>query len=192
MLPHCIKTAEEPCALIEAAHLGNATFYGTWFLAAAKAEALWKVVRNEEQVSGLTWGPVPDLGAGAIHIVSSIKKTCCIVELRPTLHDWPMMLEFAMMIDLGLLTLTGNRYQMSIPAQEPDISTVRRAALKLVETGDDNSTAYPERFISAMCRLEAEQWQRRLSLMTEDHRAADRIALLGIDAISLADLGKPA
>jgi hypothetical protein len=190
MLPHYIKTAEDPCALIEAAHLGDATFYGTWLLAAAKAEALWKVVRNEAQVSGLTWGSIPDLGAGAIHIVSSIKETCCIVCLRPTLWNWPMMLEFAMMVDLGLLTLTGNRYQMSIPAQEPDINRVRAAALKLVETGDDNSTAYPERFISGICRFEAERWQRRLSVMTEGHRCADRAVLLGIDVISPADCGE--
>jgi hypothetical protein len=33
--------------------------------------------------------------------------------------------------------------------------------LKLSKTGDDNSTAYPERFIMAMTRFEAERWRRR-------------------------------
>jgi hypothetical protein len=187
-----IERPEDPCALIEGAHLGDATFYGTWLLAAAKAEALWKEIRDDEEFFGLSWDLVPDLGAGAIYIVSSIKDNCCIISLHPTMSEWPMMLEFVMMAELGLLTLTGDRYQMTIPAQEPNIYGVRAAALKLVNTGDDNSTAYPEHFIFGMRRFEAKRWQRRLSAMNEDHRRADRIVLLGIDAISPVDLGKPA
>jgi hypothetical protein len=33
--------------------------------------------------------------------------------------------------------------------------------MKLAKTGDDNCTAYPERFIIAMTRFEAERWRRQ-------------------------------
>jgi hypothetical protein len=75
--------------------------------------------------------------------------------------EWPVMLEFVLLVELGLLTLAGNTYRMTIPAEQPDIDAVRAAALKLTETGDDDSTAYPERFITAMTRFEAERWHLR-------------------------------
>jgi hypothetical protein len=70
---------------------------------------------------------------------------------------------------------------MTIPAKEPDIDTVRAAALKLAETEDEHFMAYPERFITAMPRSKAQQWQRRLSVMNEDRPCADRLVLLGTD-----------
>jgi hypothetical protein len=88
---------------------------------------------------------------------------------------------------MGLLTLTGDRYQVTIPAQPPDIDRVRAAALKLANTEDDDSMAHPEHFISGMSRFEAKQWQRRLNVMNENHRCADRTVLLGIDGTSPAD-----
>jgi hypothetical protein len=50
---------------------------------------------------------------------------------------------------------------MTMPAQEPSIERVRGAAMKLAKTGDDDCTAYPERFIIAMTRFEAERWRRQ-------------------------------
>jgi hypothetical protein len=95
--------------------------------------------------------------------------------------EWPIMLEFVMMTELGFLTLTGDRYQITIPAREPDIDGVRAAALKLAKTRDEDSTAYPEHFITAMPHIEAKQWQRRLSLMDERRRCTDQAVLFGFD-----------
>ena len=158
-----IETQQDPCALIEGAGFGDANFYGMWLLAAAKAEALWKLIQHDEQFLGLTWGAIPDLSIGAIDILSSIQDNYCVVSLRPAeeMAEWPIMLEFVLMAELGLLSLAGNCYQMTIPAQEPDIDAVRAAALTLAETGDEESTAYPEHLITAMSRFEAERWHRQ-------------------------------
>lgn len=98
--------------------------------------------------------------------------------------------EFAMMTHVGLFTLTGDRYQFTVPDQEPAIEELRWIAGKLaeqrsivwelVETADTNFMTYPEQFITAMPHEEAEQWGRRLSAMDEDRRCADRAVLLGI------------
>jgi hypothetical protein len=53
MLPSDIKTPEDPCALIEGARFGDAHFYGKCLLAAAKAEALWKMIQSDKQVHHL-------------------------------------------------------------------------------------------------------------------------------------------
>jgi hypothetical protein len=173
------ETPDDPCVLIEGARLGDANFYGAWLLAAAKVEAMWKTIQHEEQFLGLTCLAVPDLGAGAIEIMSSIKANCCIVGLvAEEFVDGALLTEIVMLADLGLLTPTGSRYQMTIPTREPDIDDVRAAASKLPEP-KDKGFSY-ERFITAMSGLEANQWQRRLSVMDEDHRCADRDVLLGV------------
>jgi hypothetical protein len=174
MLPSYIKTAKDPCALIEGAGFGEADFYGRWLIAAAEAESIWKIIQREEQFFGLTWGDIPDLGLGAIYILSRIKHDYCIVSLRPTqeMVEWPIMLEFVLMVELGLLTLTGTHYQITIPPRGPNSDEVRAAALKLSKTGDENSTAYPERFITAMTRFEAERWRRQTNDTTAGGRHA--------------------
>jgi hypothetical protein len=173
MLPSFIKTAKDPCALVEGAGFGDANFYGKWLMAAAKAESLWKSIQHDEQFFGLTWDTIPDLGVGAIDILSRIKNNYCVISLRPTqeMVEWPIMLEFVLMTELGLLTLKGNHYLITIPPDEPGIDGVRAAALKLTETGDDDTTAYPERFITTMTRFEAERWRVRIDgALAHGHR----------------------
>jgi hypothetical protein len=54
MLPSDIETPGDPCALIEGARFGDADFYGKWLLAAADAEALWKMITTRQAVHHLT------------------------------------------------------------------------------------------------------------------------------------------
>jgi hypothetical protein len=171
---HDIQTPQDPCALIEGPHLADANYCAMWLLAVAKAEALWKVIQDEEQFLALTCGAIPDLSVGATYFLSSIEDNCCVVSLRPTqeMAEWPIMLDFVLMAELGLLTLSGNRYQITIPAQEPDIDDVRTAALKLAETGNEDSTAYPEDFITTMTRFEAERWRRLNNVAAAEGRHA--------------------
>jgi hypothetical protein len=90
------------------------------------------------------------------------------------------MTELALMIELGFFTLTGSRYQMTLPSREVDVEAVWAAVLKIVETEDEECLVHPEHFISAMRRADAEEWVRRLSDMSEWHRCADQEMLLGV------------
>jgi hypothetical protein len=92
MLPSYIKTAKDWCALIESAGFGDTSFYGRWLLAAAAAETHWKTIRNEEEFFGLTWGAIPDLGVGALHMLAGLGSNYCVVSLRPEeMVDWPII-----------------------------------------------------------------------------------------------------
>jgi hypothetical protein len=140
---------------------------------------MWKTIQDEGRFLGLTCIAVPDLGAGAIEIMSSITGNCCIVGLlAEEFEEGALLTEIVMLAELGLLTPTGSRYQMTIPTRQPDIDDVRAAASKLPEPNDEGNSY--ERFITAMSGLEANQWQRRLSVMDENHRCADQNALLGV------------
>jgi hypothetical protein len=180
MLPSDIETPEDSCALIEGARFGDAHFYGKWLLAAAEAEALWKMIQRDKQFTTLLGGDIPDLGVGAVFFLAGIKKNCCIVSLRRTddMVEWPIMLEFVMLAALGFFTLAGDRYLMTLPAQGPDIDVLRAAASKICETEDEEYMLHPERFITAMPRLHAEQWNGRLWAMNPEQRCADRAVFL--------------
>jgi len=73
MLSSDIESPEDPCALIEGARFGDADFYGKWLLAAADAEALWKMIQRDKQFTTLLGGDIPDLGVRALRrIVASL------------------------------------------------------------------------------------------------------------------------
>jgi hypothetical protein len=186
MLSSDIETPEDPCALIEGAEFGDANFYGKWLLAAAKAEALWKMIQSDKQFTILLGGDIPDLGVGAIFFLAGIKKHCCIVSLRRTddMVEFPIMVEFVLLAALGFFTLAGDRYLMTLPAQDLDIDVLRMTASRICETEGDDYLIHPEQIITAMPRLHAEQWNERLWAMNEEQRCADR-------AVFLEDWAKP-
>jgi hypothetical protein len=179
MLPRDIETPEDPCALIEGACFGDANFYGNWLLAAAEAEALWKMIQRDKQFTILLGGDIPDLGVGALFFLAGIKKNCCIVSLRRTddMVELPIMSEFVMLAALGFFTLAGDRYLMRLPTQRPDIDVLRAAASKICET-EEEYLLHPEQLIAAMPRLHAEHWNGRLWAMNQEQRCADRAVFL--------------
>jgi hypothetical protein len=128
----------------------------------------------------LLGGDIPDLGVGAIFFLAGIKKHCCIVSLRRAddMVEFPIMVEFVLLAALGFFTVAGDRYLMTLPAQDLDIDVLRVAASKICETEDEEYMLHPERFIIAMPRLHAEQWKGRLWAMNQEQRYADRVVFL--------------
>jgi hypothetical protein len=82
-----------------------------------------------------------------------------------------------MMVEMGFFVLTGQRYQMVIPTQLI-MAKVKRAALKLAQTEDEECYLHPEYLVATMPYAEAKAWQNRLREMGDDHRNADRLLLL--------------
>jgi hypothetical protein len=93
-----------------------------------------------------------------------------------------------MLAEMGLFTLTGDRYQFTEPTDGPCKDKLRAIALKLeayremelkrAETADDNSSLYPVQLITAMPQSHAARWEQRLNGMDQAHRSADRAVLL--------------
>ena len=82
------------------------------------------------------------------------------------------------MTELGFYELTGDRYQMTLPARL-NAAAVRNAVLKLANTMDEDEVVHPERLVVSMSRPEAKDWHRRLSKLSETARLTDRRILLG-------------
>ena len=93
--------------------------------------------------------------------------------------DLPDLEEFVLMAEMGFFTLTGDRYQMTLPTKL-DLHTVKQAHLKLAAT-EDEDWIHPERLVLAIPRSRAEEYQRLLRNMPQDQRLADRRALLFLD-----------
>jgi hypothetical protein len=152
-----------PCALIMGSASGNVEPYGRWLIKVSQFQALWKKVyqdqESDEVIDCLGALGFPDLGMGAIRILGEVNSGYSIVpvHLNGDMSQYWIMATIVMMIELKLLELVGDYYQITIPTEEPAIEAVRAAALKVAETGDDEAVAYPERFITAMPRFEAEQ-----------------------------------
>jgi hypothetical protein len=157
----------------------NAEFYGKWLLAAAKADALWKeAIKDsafEMQVNRLLVVYIPDFSIVATVLLSRLVKN--LVSFVVRLNDEEEGEEFAMMVEMGLFILTGQRYQMVIPTRL-NMDRVKRAALKFAKTEDEEYYLHPEYLVATMPYAEAKAWQSRLREMDEVHRHADRLLLL--------------
>jgi hypothetical protein len=81
------------------------------------------------------------------------------------------------MIELGFFTLTGNRYQMTLP--DPiTTADVRRALFRMIEIQDQHELADLENLFSILSEAEAQGWIDRISNMDSDERLTDRNLLL--------------
>ena len=89
------------------------------------------------------------------------------------------LLDFVLMAEMGFFVLTGNRYQMTVPANL-DTDSVKKVHLKVARTEDENWIR-PEELIESMSYSHARKYQHLLRSMNQDHRLADRRALLFLD-----------
>src|SRR5262245_6784062 len=89
------------------------------------------------------------------------------------------LIEFVLMVEMGLFTLTGDRYQMTLPTKL-DLDQVKQAHLKLART-EDEDWIHPERLVVDMPHARATEFQQLLGDMDQDKRLADRRALLFLD-----------
>jgi hypothetical protein len=168
----------EPHILVEGPQWADTEFYGNWLLAAAKADALWKKAISDpvfkEQVEQLTIVRNPDFNISACVLLSRLEKK--LASFTIGLDSWEAE-EFVVMAGMGFFVLTGQRYQMVVPTQL-NISDVKKAALKLVQTQDEEDNPHPEYLLATMSSKEAEAWQQQLLEMGDDHRCADRFLAL--------------
>jgi hypothetical protein len=171
----------EPYILVEGPMYGDAVFYGKWLLMAAKAEAFWKQALKdpifEDQVETLLSCYLQDFGMCGIQLLSQLAKN--FVSFIILLHDRKNMYlveSFVMMAEMGFFVLTGQRYQMVIPAQL-NIDVIKRAMLKFAQT-EDEDFLHPEHLVTTMPYAEAKAWQERLRKIDDDPRCADRAVLL--------------
>ena len=88
-------------------------------------------------------------------------------------------IDFALMAEMGFFTLTGDRYQMTVP-EDLNLARVKAAHLTLAAT-DDDEWIHPERIVISMPYAQATEYQRLLSEITQDQRLADRRAILFLD-----------
>jgi len=175
----------ESCILVEGPRWADTTFYAKWLLAAAKTEALWKKALSDpvfkKQIERLLIAEIPDFNIGATVMLSRFKKHLASITIDLASMD---VEEFAIMVGMGFFVLTGRRYQMVVPTKM-GINKLKRAALRLADTEDDNYDLHPEHILATMPDAEAKSWQVRLRGMDEDHRCADRI--LALSAKSFID-----
>jgi hypothetical protein len=172
-----------PLILVEGPAWGDAHFYGRWLQCAAIAnDLLQKDKTNDAEfraaIDTLELLVCLDYGIMATVFLSQFVDkqfhTFVIdVEQSEELAD------FALMAEMGFFTLTGSRYQMTLPANLRT-DKVKQAHLKLAAT-DDEEWIHPERLIVAMPWSEAKNYQRLLGQMNQNQRLADRRALLFLD-----------
>ena len=181
MNPKNFINENEPYILVEGPKWGDAEFYGEWLSMAAKAEALWKeALKNpifEEQVDQLTIIFIPEFSIGATVMVSQLEKNLASFAIQLNGEQVDLVDMFVMMADMGFFVLTGQRYQMAIPAQL-NMDVVKSAALKFAQTADPEYYLHPEYLVATMPYVEAKAWQGRLRTMDSAHRCADRLLLL--------------
>ena len=85
-----------------------------------------------------------------------------------------MIEEFVMMVEMGFFVVTGQRYQMAIPAQL-NMDVVKKAALKFAQTENWESVLHPEDLVTTMPYAGVKAWQERLRKMA--HRST-RLSLV--------------
>lgn len=84
---------------------------------------------------------------------------------------------FSVMAGIGLFTLTGGRYQLTIPGHL-EAEKIVDALRSLAATEEEGGLFYPHRLLVTMTLSETDSWKERLGSMTLQQRLADRDALL--------------
>jgi hypothetical protein len=171
----------ESLILVEAPAWGDAKFYAQWLLDAAKANDLLHQAQKEdpefrERIETLEVLHCLDFGIMATVFLSQMvgKYYTFVVDT----NSWDAN-DFVLMAEMGFFTLTGDRYQMTLPTNL-DIVTVKKAHLKLADT-EDKHWIHPERLFVAMPKPRAQMYQRLLGKIGQAQRLADRKALLFLD-----------
>jgi hypothetical protein len=165
--------------LVEGPAWGDAEFYGNWLLLAAKANGLLQQARNgdpefSKSIETLEVLQYLDFGIMATVFMSQfVDGKFQTFVIGPDSSD---LLDFVLMVEMGFFTLTGDRYQMTVPTKL-DMDLVKLAHLKLAGT-EDADWIHPERLVVDMSRPRAIKFQRLLRDMDQDQRLADRRALL--------------
>jgi hypothetical protein len=177
------------CLLAEGPRWGDARFLGKWLLHAHRADMLWKEATKNGHFC--KWAEVL---ADTADVDLCICAICLVCKLKEDQHIGSFFLplstldeNFLLMVGMEFFHETGNRYQMAIP-RRLDVTKVKKAAMWIAESEDDEQTLHPERILKCMSIVEAKTWQERLSRMDQNLRLADRQLLMDVDALGLRKL----
>ena len=162
------------CVLVEGPAWGDADFCGRWLRAAAKADTLLSKARMRDPdfgmiISDLEFSRLFNYGIMSIVFLGAFTDKHFYTFTINT--DDEDLIEFAVMAEMGFFTLTGDRYQVTIP-EKLNLKIVVTAHLKLATTDD------LEDLVVAMPSSKAAWLQRSLSAIDQAQRVADRRALL--------------
>jgi hypothetical protein len=134
--------------LVEGPAWGDAEFYGNWLLMAAKANELLQQAKSDDpdfrnSIDTLEVWQLLDFGLMATCFIAQfVDKNFQTFVIAPDSVD---LTEFILMAEMGFFTLTGDRYQMTLPTKL-DMNRIKRAHLKLAET-EDEDWIHPERLV---------------------------------------------
>lgn len=153
--------------LVRGPSWGDAEFYGTWLLAASRAEKFWREAREDpeflKKVVSVTLGYYPNFSIAASLMIMQLKKfrNSLIVRVDDAYSE-----HFAMMAAMGFFRTVDHHHQMSLPKCLRPID-IRRAVLQYAETEDEEFMLHPEYLVAAMPLAEARTHQIRLCALDE-------------------------
>ncbi len=172
-------SSSAPWVLVEGPGPGDAEFLGRWLLAAVEAEKQLAQQFNanpalKKQIERLEVASLVSFSSEATHFVSLWTKTlsCFSISLW---DEWGEM--FAVMAEIGFFTLTGDRYQMTVPKHITG-RKIEKALLRIASTEDEAFYMHPEYLVSFLSAEAANVWQEKLDRIAWMQRVADRALLL--------------
>jgi hypothetical protein len=170
------------CILVEGPWRGDAHFYGNWLLCAARVNEIVHELKNSDadfrratETIEIIFGL--DFGISATVFLRKLADTTHVTFTIDTASQ--ELIDFVLMAEMGFFSLTGERYQMTLPS-DLDAPKVKKAHLKLADTEDDE-WIHPELLVAPMSCSRAKLFQSLLGKMNPGHRMADRRALLYLD-----------
>ena len=162
--------------LVEGPALSDAQFAKDWLQAAIDADQMLEQIfeQNPELRKCI---PRREIGfaPSARAFIGMWLEEKGTVSVSLVTNRWVNTL--SVMAGIGFFTLTGGRYQLTIP-RHLDLEKIVDALRSLAATEDEEELFYPHRLLVTMTHSETENWKEKLDSMNSLHRLADRNALL--------------
>jgi hypothetical protein len=169
--------------LVEGPSCGDARFVSDWLSKAIEADEILQRLRAadrnfHERIRSFEFDLCFQFPPVALACMREWFRTSGAFTINITNSHWSDMLP--VLADIGFLTPTGNRYQMTLP-ETIDSESIRSALLHVTSTEDGEGCIHPEILLLTMTEPEAALWEKRLNEMPWLQRVADRKFLLGTE-----------
>jgi hypothetical protein len=160
----------DPHILIEMTHEPNCRFVASWLLRAAEAQSFCSETLRDpafkNTASALFSLSEPNLELTALEALSALRQGDPPFHSNKTGHVLAVDLDvaesgdfgttFAVMVQLGFFSLTGDSYRMTVP-ESVTLEQVQQAALKVASTAEANGRSVQlERLMHTLSHAEAE------------------------------------
>ena len=166
--------------LAEGPSPGDAEFANQWLQSAIEADRLLQAYFSENRdfqvrISRLEVACLIEFAPAAMAFVGMWlrQENAFLLDLLDS--EWAEI--FSVMVGVGFFTLTGERYQITIP-KHLRVERMKDTLLRLAATEDAEYCLHPEQLLTTMTWRQAFAWKQRLDKMEWQQRLADRDALL--------------